>query len=344
VQYPPGFVPERTVVMKVRFSGPRYRTDAANAAYVQEVLRRVESEPGLQHAGISHWILRGRLPAFPADTDPAATHGVRMRSVSPGYLQALGVRLLRGSWLPATGPQVLLNQSLARQAFGSIDPIGRQIALRRPLTVTGIVSDLKYSRLDADAVPEAFVSLDQMPPSFYLEVAARTAGDPAAQARALRQKIAEVDPAQPVYEAKTLEAALSDTIAPRRLNLFLLASFAAVALALALAGIYGVMSYAVAERTREIGVRMALGARRGQVMAMVGREAATVAACGIMFGLAAAWGCTRTMSSLLYGVAPDDPAVFAAAAVTLGTTALAACIGPAMKASSIDPAVALRAE
>jgi len=267
-----------------------------------------------------------------------------MRAVSPGYLPALGVRLLRGSWLPASGPQVLLNQSLARQAFGSLDPLGRQIALRRPFTVTGIVSDLKYSRLDVDAVPEAFVSLDQMPPSFYMEVAARSTGDAATQTRALRESLAAIDPAQPVYDAKTLEESLTDSIAPRRLNLFLLGSFAAVALALALAGIYGVMSYAVAERTREIGVRMALGARRGQVIAMVGREAARIAAAGIGLGLAAAWGCTRAMASLLYGVAPDDPTVFATVAIALGATALAACIGPALKASSIDPAIALRCE
>ncbi len=167
---------------------------------------------------------------------------------------------------------------------------------------------------------------------------------PAAAALELRKQLAEIDRSQPVYDARTLQDALADSIAPRRLNLLLLASFAAAALGLALAGVYGVMSYSVAERTREIGVRIALGARRGQVIAMVAREAGAVAAAGIALGLATAWEATRAMTSLLYGVAPNDPGVFAAVALALGATALAACLGPALRASATDPAVALRAE
>jgi putative ABC transport system permease protein len=344
MQYPPGFTPARTIVMKVRFSGPKYQTDAADAAYVRSVLNTVETTPGLRPAGLSTWVLLGNLPAFPADVDPAATHVIHLRAVSPDYLEALGVKLLRGRWLPQSGPAILLNQTLARQAFGTADPIGRQISLRRPRTVVGVVADLRYSKLDGEPPPEAFVSLQQMPPSFYLEIAARTSGEPETLAAGLQRRIAAIDPAQTVYEVKTLEQALLDPIAPRRLNLFLLAGFAAGALALALVGVYGVMAYSVAERTREIGVRIALGARRGQVIGMVVREAGAVALTGIAIGMFAAWLSTRAMTSLLYGVAPDDPAVFALVAIALGVTAVAACIGPALKASWIDPAVALRSE
>jgi predicted permease len=344
IQYPPGFTPAQTVVMKVRFSGPKYRDDAGNAAYVRSVLDAVESVPGLRPAGLSTWVLMGNLPPFPADIDPTTRHVIRMRAVSAGYLQALGVKLLRGTWLPQSGPAILLNETLARQAFGSADPIGRQISLRKPRTIVGIVADLKYSKLDVEPPPEAFVSLEQMPPSFYVEIAGRAWGDPETLASMLQRRITAIDPAQPVYEVKTLEQALTDSIAPRRLNLFLLATFAGVALALALVGVYGVMAYSVAERTREIGVRIALGARRGQVIAMVVTEAGAVALAGIAVGLAAAWSSTRAMASLLYGVAPDDPMVFGTVAIALGLTATAACLGPALKASWIDPAVALRSE
>jgi len=148
--------------------------------------------------------------------------------------------------------------------------------------------------------------------------------DPAAAAATLRKQIADIDPTQPVYDVKTLDHALAESISPRRFNLFLLAAFAGTALVLAGVGIYGVIAYLVAERTREIGVRMALGARRGQVVGMVLGQAAPLAAIGIGAGLVASWGLTRLMSSLLYGVSPNDPAVFAAVAAALGTTAMAA--------------------
>ena len=342
-QRPPGFDPARTVVMKVRLAGPRYRVKAAQEAYVRETLRRLAAT-GLPAAGVSTWFLWGGAPAFATDPDPATTHVIRINAVSAGYLQALGMRLLRGRWLRDEDAGVLLNESMARQAFGALDPIGRQFSLPQPRTVVGILADLKYFRPDAEAAPEAYESWQAAPGVFSLEIAARAAGDPHAAARKLQQQLAEIDRAQPVYDARTLADTLADSIAPRRLNLLLLASFAAAALALALAGVYGVMSYSVAERTREIGVRIALGARRGRVIAMVAREAGGVAAAGIAIGLAASWAATRAMAGLLYGVAPNDPAVFAVVALALGATALAACLGPALRASATDPAVALRTE
>jgi len=344
-EHSPGFVPENVIVMKFRLAGPRYRTEPAQQAYFREVLRRIEGAPGVQWAGMSTWILLGRAPAFPADTVPGQTHVIRLNATSPGYLKALGMSLVKGRWLTETDSAgALLNQSMARQAFGAIDPVGRQLLIPRPVTIVGILADVKYSRLDAGATPEVFVGYTQAPDLYGGEIAARTAGNAAALGPALRKLISDIDPSQPVYDVKTLEQALAESIAPRRFNLFLLGAFGASALMLAVVGIYGVMAYSVAERTREIGVRMALGARRGQVAGMVVRQALPMAIAGIVAGLAAAWGLTRLMAMLLYDVKATDPQTFAAVSILLGITALAACVGPALKAASIDPTVSLRYE
>ena len=177
-----------------------------------------------------------------------------------------------------------------------------------------------------------------------VNIAARIAGSLPRAMGELRKTVAAIDPALAVYDVKTLEQALQEGISPRRFNLLLLGAFALCALALAIIGVYGVMAYSVAERTREFGVRMALGAGRAQVVSMIVREAATAAMAGIGAGLTAAWGLTRLMTSLLYEVDAADPEVFAAVAMALGVTALAACLGPALRAASIDPAISLRYE
>ncbi|MGD0666798.1 MAG: ABC transporter permease [Bryobacteraceae bacterium] len=341
----PGFAPEQVIVMKVRFAGPQYREKTALQAYLRELLRRVEAAPGVQSAGVSTWFLFDGAPAFPADLVPGQTHVIRVNAASPGYLKALGMTLKRGRWLTDNDTAgALLNESMARQAFGAMDPIGRRLSIPQPVTIVGILADVKYSKLDAAAPPEVFVGYQQAPPLPATEVAVRAAGNPAALAPALRKLISDIDPSQPVYDVKTLDHALGESIAPRRFNLFLLGAFAASALLLAVVGIYGVMAYSVAERTREIGVRIALGARRGQVAAMVVREALPIAAAGIAAGLSATWALTRLMAALLYDVQATDPETFAVVAILLGITALAACAGPALRAASIDPTVALRYE
>jgi putative ABC transport system permease protein len=267
--------------------------------------------------------------------------------MSPGYLKALGVRLLKGRWLgdsDSDGHVVLLNESMARQAFGAVDPLGRQISTPGPATVVGIVGDLKYSQLDADPPAEVYMPYQQLPFPGGASVAVRTAGDASGMAPAIRKLISGIDPTQPVYNVKTLEQALSDGIAPRRFNLFLLETFAAVALLLAIVGIYGVIAYAVAERTREIGVRMALGAQRHEVVRMVVRDGMRMALAGVAAGLAGAWSLTHLMDSLLYGVKANNPATFATVAAALAATAVVACLIPALKAARVDPMVALRYE
>ena len=347
----PGVDPANIIVMTVRFQGPQYREDPAQRSesparieYVSELRRRLGAAPGVQAGGVSCWVLFGRAPAFPIDTNPRQTHVIRVNGVSPGYLQALGMTLKMGRWLTdADTHGALLNESMAREAFGALDPIGRQLSIPRPATIVGIVTDVKYSKLDAAALPEVFVGFDQAPDLYGVYVAARAAAHPAAVERSLRKLVSGIDPSQPVYDVKTLEQALAQSVAPRRFNLFLLGGFAAAALLLAVVGIYGVTAYSVSERTREIGVRIALGARRGQVAAMVVREALPIAAAGIGAGLAATWALTRAMAALLYDVRATDPETFGAVAILLSITTLAACAGPAMRAASIDP-TALRYE
>ncbi len=174
--------------------------------------------------------------------------------------------------------------------------------------------------------------------------AVRTNGDPAMVAADLRKLISRIDPSQPAYDVKTLEHTLADSIAPRRFNFFLLGTFAAAALLLALIGIYGVLAFSVARRTREIGIRMALGAQRGQVIRMVVIEGMAIVFAGMAAGLAAAWGLTRFIASLLYGVKADDIPTFAVVGITLTAAAFVACLGPAIKAALLDPAAALRYE
>jgi putative ABC transport system permease protein len=209
--------------------------------------------------------------------------------------------------------------------------------------VVGVVADLRYTRLDADAPPEVFFPFQQNLMTFLSDVAVH-ANNPSALQPAIRREIAAIDPTQPAYDMKTLDRALADSIAPQRFNLFLLGTFAASALALALVGIYGVIAYSVAARTREIGVRVALGAGRGDVVRMVVREGMAVALAGIAAGLAAALALTRLMASLLYGVHATDPRIFAATAGTLALTALLASWWPARKTAAIDPMIALRDE
>ena len=341
----PGFDPHDVVVMKVRLTGPKYRDKAAQQAYLRELQDRLNSAPGVRSAGASLWFLFGGVPAYPTDTDPKQTHTIRLNAASTGYLQSIGITLLKGRWLnPGDTEQVLLNQSMAREVFGSADPVGRQFTGARRVTVVGIVSDVKYSRLDAPAPPEMYLPVEQSPIFASFEIAARAVAAPTAAGLALRKLVADIDPTLPVFDLKTLDQALAESIASRRFNLFLLGGFAAVALLLAVVGIYGVTAYSVAERTREIGVRMALGARRAQVAGMVVREALPLALVGIAAGLGAAWSLSRWMASLLYDATATDPATFTMVALVLGGTAVIACLGPALKAASVDPTVALRYE
>jgi putative ABC transport system permease protein len=279
-------------------------------------------------------------PAGANDPLPAA-----IRAVSPDYLRALGVPLVRGMW-PTEGSlfSVVTNQTFARQMAG-FEMAGRHIggSILND-TITGVVANFKITQLDAEPFPEIYMPYERFPYIRSMRVVVRTSGAATAFAAGVRKLISGVDPTQPVYEFQTLEQALADSIAPRRFNLFLLGTFAGTALVLALIGIYGVIAYSVSQRTREIGIRLALGARRAEIVGMVVRQGMAFALAGIAAGVVAALGLTRLMESLLYEVKPDDPWTFAVVAAILGATALLASWAPALKAAVVDPLRALRYE
>ncbi len=278
--------------------------------------------------------------APPGEQGPFAA----VRFVSPGYLRAIGAPLVKGRW-PADNDlfAVLVNETFARKLSG--DPIGSHIGGSfLSGAIVGVVADFKYWQLDAETSPEVYYPYERAPMSLSTRVVVRTSGDAAGAASAIRKLISGIDPTQPVYELQTLEQALADSIAPRRFNLFLLGTFAATALLLALIGIYGVIAYAVTRRMHEIGIRMALGARRGEIVWMVIRQGMAFALLGIAMGLLAALGLTRLMASMLYEVKTDDASTFAAVALLLGAASLFACFVPALRAAAADPLVALRHE
>ena len=358
---PAGFDPERILALQVPFSGPRYRAVGEQRRFAGQMLERARQLPGVQAVSVlAQGQLRGSgaAPHDPNLTSLSSAQVMRLphvtfSTVSSGFDRVMGLRVVRGRWLAESesGPAIVINESMSHELFGEGDAIGRQLGLadnvNDPATraaIVGVVSDLKYSRLDAPAEPEVYIPCQISTSLLGMTVMVRTATSATAMAPAIRKAIASVDRTQPVAEVKTLEQALADSIAPRRFNLYLLGAFAASALLLALIGIYGVIAYAVAQRTHEIGVRMALGAQRGQVVRLVVREGMRVAAVGITGGLAAAFALTRLMASLLYGVEPTDPSTYAAVAAALAATALAACCKPALEAAWVDPARALRQE
>jgi putative ABC transport system permease protein len=354
-EYPPGFAPDRSLTITVKFSGPEWRNaDGRRIAYVDEVLRRVPSVPGIEAAGITT-NAGGRMrlfveggPEIPDAERPVVLHS----SVSAGYARAIGMRMVAGRWLTDAepGPVFVINESLARRDFAGEDPIGKRIRLGGPpgspvryARVVGVVADLRSTKLDATPEPEIFADYAHSAP-FAVTLVVRAAGDPLALASTIRSRLVEIDKTTMVSDVTTVEQVLADSIAPRRFNVFLFGTFAASALLLALIGIYGVIAYSVAQRTHEIGVRMALGAERGTVVGMVVQQGMAIAAAGLLFGLAAALALTRVMTGLLYNVTPTDPATFAVVIAALAATALAACCGPALKAARVDPLVALRYE
>jgi putative ABC transport system permease protein len=346
--HPAGFAPESILTMKVTLSGPSYRGREAPIAYFDRLLDRVSSAPGVSAAGITEVPLRGVVKV--EGIRPA---GTSYHTASSGYFRAMGMRLVEGRWLTdrEPAPAVMINESFARAVFGKAGALGRRLSMPSSsptqdtlATIVGVVADMRYAKLDEQTAPETYVPYHQAIGFRSVDIMVRASGDPFAMAGAIRKLIVDLDRTRPVYDVQTVEEALAASIAPRRFNLLLLGIFAVAALALAVVGIYGVMGYAVTQRTHEIGVRMALGARRGEVVRMVVRQGMAVAAVGIAVGVVAALGLTRVMRSLLYETAPTDGPTFGVVCVVLGAAAFLACCLPALRASKVDPVVALRYE
>ena len=273
---------------------------------------------------------------------------------TPEYFTAMGIPLLAGRLFTAAdapnAPRVVVvNRDLARKAFGGRNPIGERISFGNAadsttwLTIVGVVGSTRLEGVGLETYAQAFTPLSQGPVP-YVYVVARTTGDPLALAATLRREVAALDPTLPVANVMSMDQRAAASVAQYKLNSVIVTVFAAVALVLASIGIYAVISYAVAQRTREIGIRMALGAAQGHVLRLIVRDGMAPTLIGIALGAAGALGATRLMRSLLYGVSATDPAVFAVVATMLLVVALAACLVPARRAARVDPNMALRNE
>lgn len=351
---PDGFFPDRIVTMEVRFFGMAWQDVVIRRAHLVETLRRVSAVPGVRAAAVTTnggsrmRLMRDGDPFPPNPNDPAAAYA-RVTIASAGLAQVMGMRLVRGRWLTDSEPSAawVINEAFARRHFGDSNPLGARFRVPSGpdswATVVGVVADRKLQRLDGPAEPELYVDYAHEQSSGYAIVASMTI-DGAAAAAQVRRAVVGVDPAVPILEAKTLEAVLADSIAPYRFNLFAFGLFAAVALLLASVGIYGTLAYSTSRRTQEIGVRLALGAARGEVLAMVIRQGMTVALIGTLVGLVIGVAVARVMSGLLYDVSPSDPYIFAVASAVLLIAGFAASLGPALRAASVQPVIALRRE
>jgi len=329
------------------------------------VLERVQGIPGVQAAGFASVVPMGgetdstiiRIPGRPhvrTGDEPGANY----QFVSPGFFEAMGTPLEEGRDVAASDVLMaqrvtVINRTMAEKDWPGQDPIGKQVGVglvRIPLrTVIGVVADTKQSSLREAPEPEMYVPYTQneihtWPSMQTMQYALRLRGSDAGIAAAVRRAVDAVDPALPVARLTELETMVDASMSADRFALLLLSAFGVLALVLASVGMYGVISYTVLQRRAEIGVRMALGAPRGQILAMVLRQGGTLALAGIGLGLAAAWLTTRLMAGFLYGVRAGDPATLAAVALLLLGVALAACWAPARRAMRVDPMVALRSE
>jgi putative ABC transport system permease protein len=360
VDVSPGFRSEHIVAAQIALPANRYAERGRVLGFYQVLLERLRSAPGVDGVeAVSHlpfsgqetrtgFSIEGRRGPSPI---PVRAHP---RLVTPGYLAMMGVPLVRGRFFTARDadgapPVVIINEAAARRFWPDEDPIGKRIGFNigpepRLREIVGIVGDIKHAGLDADSNPEAY--LPHLQTNFFspasMNVVVRSASGAAIVAPLLRAAVAELDKDQPLGVIRSLDDLIAGSVAPRRLNLVLLVGFAAVALTLTAFGLYGVMAYLVAQRTREIGVRMALGATRSSVLQLVLRQAGVMALAGIAIGLVGALALTRFLATLLFGVSTTDPIVYAAVAALLSVVALLAVAIPSARATRVDPLSALR--
>ena len=358
----PGLDPKGLMTMDVVARGSRAPTDEARVQFFDGFLERARGVQGVESVALIDVLpLGGSFEAYDFNVEGRAPYApgqqptADRRIVSPGYHEAARIPLVRGRLLSdqdRAGAQrvMLINETFARRIFPGEEPLGRRIvfgdgqsAVARE--IVGVVGDVRHAGLEQDAGLEYYLPFRQNSFNRMTVVTrARDGVEPTQLAAPLRAIVREADREAPVYNVRTMEQLLARSVARRRFNMLLLGGFALVALLLAALGIYGVMAYSVAQRTHEIGVRVALGARPADVLRMIVGQGMALAALGVAFGLAFALALTRVMGSLLYGVSATDPLTFGGVALALAAVALLACYLPARRATKVDPMVALRYE
>jgi putative ABC transport system permease protein len=376
----PGYETKNILTMQLALPAARYPDSRPEQAvdFYRQLVERVKALPGVQNAGVATAIPLagggwGKLftrEDQPPPKSPEEIPVLQYRKISAGYFETLSIRLAEGRYLSerdtATGlPVAVVNETAARRFWPEGSPIGKVFKLGPPeemvpagilppnyrfirWTVVGVVKDIKHYGLGSTGGPEIYtlqqqgINNDGATLTMYLAV--RAANDPTALTAAIRRQVSGLDREQPIADIATMEERRAESLQRTRFNTLLLSIFAAVALLLAVIGIYGVMSYSVAERTREIGIRVALGAQRGDVLGLVVKQGMGLVSLGSLIGLGGAIGVTRLMSGMLYGVEATDPLTFAAVAGLLIGIALLACYLPARRAAKVDPMNALRYE
>jgi putative ABC transport system permease protein len=351
----PGFDPHHTLTMNIALPEAKYSTDPKQIAFFRDVISRVQRLPGVEYAAITSILPESGNAAHTWVQPEGRTYGPNEKPfpdvfrVSSDYFRTLSVPLLQGRLFSdaddADHPLVaLINETMAQKLWPGEDPVGKRMARGDTmLTIVGVVGDVYQYGLDSQKTMQLYLPFAQQPQRI-MTMTVRGSSDPLRLVSAIRDNVRAVDQDQPVFRIATMDQILADSMARQRFSMILLAVFAAGALLLAAVGIYGVMSYVVAGRTREIGLRIALGADPRRVLRLVLGEGLTLAVIGSGIGAVAAFLATRLLTSLLYGVSSSDPLTFVAVAVLLAAVALLACYVPARRAAKVDPLVALRAE
>ncbi|MBA3357258.1 MAG: ABC transporter permease [Pyrinomonadaceae bacterium] len=363
-----GLRPENVLTLRTVLPRNKYPEQPQRAAFYKQVLERVRSLPGVVSAGYATSIplawKGGTSGFFPEGrtVERASAEGLSYdanhRQVSADYLKTIGIPLLRGRSISdgddeRAMPAAIVNETMARQYWPGEDAVGKRFKLGDPQddipwrTIVGVVGDVRQMGVDEPVKAEMYIPYGQIKDQQWYsprDLVIRATVDPLSIVAAACNEIHQVDPAQPISNIRTMEEVLGEETASRRLGMTLLTIFAALALLLATLGIYGVLAYFVVQHTQEIGVRVALGAQRHDILGLVLRKGMTLTLLGVAIGLGVAFALTRMMASLLYGVSTADPLTYAAIAVLLTTVALIACYLPARRASKVDPMVALTYE
>jgi putative ABC transport system permease protein len=356
-----GFKPENVLLASLDLSPRKYPTGDERVAFIDHARERIMNLPGVLGVSFasSSPFMGGVYAQFIIKDPPGAAHEkelVPVSTITPDYFEVVGIPLSQGRPFAETDDKggsgaAIINESFARRFFPNENPLGKSVILDvnrekdspREFEVVGVVGDIRRVALDGEPGPEIYMPYRQSPWTFG-QLMIRTERNALGSANAVRQQIRSLDPDQTVPNSDTLENLISRSIMPQRFNLVLLGVFAAIGLLLTLVGVYGVMSYHVAENTRDIGIRVALGAQRRDILKLVIGQGLALALIGVVVGMAGALGLTRLMDSLLFGVTATDPLTFAIVAILFGAVALVACYLPARRATKVDPMISLRCE
>ena len=361
----PGFEPEGVTTFSVSLPAARYSDPAAPRSFVAALLSRLEAEPGVESAAVAMGLpfttdldaLTGFRHEGQPEPESASMPTASMRIVSPEYFEMMRIPIRAGRPFdrrdtPTSPEVVLVNEQAAQRFFTGKNPVGQQIRVSAELarharsglkTIVGVVGNIKYGGLDEDTPAEIYLPYEQHPVDAFT-VAVRMSANRIASIPTLRHDVAGLDPLLPLANINGLAALVDASLAGRRFTMFLLLAFAAIAVALSVIGVYGVLAYLVGQRKREIGLRLAIGASPSNVVWLFMREGAAMTLIGVGAGLAGALAASRWLSTLLFGVTPADPVTIASVVCALAGAAACATYLPARRAAGVDPSDALRAE